>query len=129
MLREHLSGTFGSVRPISRFLFPVSIMTLTANRDAFFVGIDKYRYSEPGMTEWYIAVDPTEHPLSIPKNEEGKYAEDLMLISDEIHALLTNTPGVTRLCWFFPGWDVKKPGVLTPAELPWDVDVPGIARR
>lgn len=54
-------------------------------------------------------------PLSVFK--------DLMLISDVIHTLLADTPRITQLRWFFEGWDNNTPGVPTPADLPWDVEI------
>ncbi len=47
-----------------------------------------------------------------------------MLVSVEIEKFLTNMRSVTRQAWFFEGWEAKKPGVRTPAELPWQVEGP-----
>ena len=73
--------------------------------------INASRFPEPGKR--------------FPEDEQERYAKDLMVISNEVHAVLAGTPGVTRLRWWFVGWDVSKPGVKSPEELPWHLDVLG----
>jgi hypothetical protein len=73
-----------------------------------------------------MSITPSKFPVpgnGFPEVEQERYAKDLMVISNEVHAVLTRTPGVTRLRWWFLGWDVSKPGVRTPAELPWHAQV------
>lgn len=117
MLQQHLSITFGPIRFVRQFPFAASVLVLTVDGDEFYVGV---RYV-PRDRESYIAI----HFLpSIPKDEERKVTRHLMRICDEINALLINMPAVTRLRWYLEGWDVKKPAVRTPGELPWKLDVP-----
>lgn len=127
MLERHLSKRFGPVRSFRRYFLPVSLLMLNVNGNNFVASIARERLKGQDDGEWCVAVNPLDYPVpkkNLPEDEERKYARDLMLISDEIQTLLTNTPGVTRLRWFFEGWDVDKPGVRDPAELPWHVDVP-----
>jgi hypothetical protein len=129
MLHRHLSKRFGPVRAFRRFLFPVSLLTLNLAEDKYVVAINREKPKNRDQGEWHVAIDPLEYPVpmkNLPKHEERKYARNLMIISDEIHVLLAGTPGVTRLRWFFDGWDARKPGVRTPGELPWYVDVSGL---
>jgi hypothetical protein len=127
MLQQHLMKRFGAVRVFRRFFFPVSVLTLTVNRNVIVVTLRGKPWKRFDENEWYVRVNPLRYPVPIknlPEDEGRKYERDLMLVSDEIHGLLTHTSGVTRLRWFFQGWDVGRPGVLSPAELPWHVEVP-----
>lgn len=129
MFERHLSRRFGPVRTLRRFIFPVSLLTFNLAEGKYVVAINRETRKNRGHGEWYVAIDPLEYPVpmkNLPADEERKYARNLMVISDEIHALLASTPGVTRLRWFFDGWDARKPGVRTPVELPWYVDIPGL---
>lgn len=79
---------------------------------------------------WEIAINAVRFPAPLkrfPEDQQIKYANDLMVISNEVHAVLTKTVGVTRLRWWFAGWDASKPGVRTPAQLPWRVDASELA--
>jgi hypothetical protein len=85
----------------------------------------------PGNTVrmWEIAISPfrfSRPSERFPEDEQDRYAKDLLVISNEIHAVLARTPGVSRLRWWFVGWDVKNPGVPTPAKLPWRIGTPEI---
>lgn len=124
MLQRHLAKRFGQVRLFGIFLFPGSMLKLNVSGEDFVVGIKPTRWEGYKDQGWYMAVDPLEFAS---KSEEWKYAEGLKLISGEIQALLTGTLGVTRMRWFFEDWDMKRPGVENPAELPWgtDADVEG----
>jgi hypothetical protein len=116
----------GPVRAIGRWIFPVSLLKITLPAGDFSVGIARRRRKGPNYGTWSISIDPVigRVPGNISNEEQRKRAKDLMLISEEIHALLADIPGVTGLRWFFEGWDNKTPGVRTPADLPWHVDIP-----
>jgi hypothetical protein len=125
MFERHLSQHFGQIRSIQRLVLPVSVLLLKLPGGDFTVTIR--RVLRKRFAEWRIGVDPLAYPglwKKLPKEEERKYAKDLLLISTEIHALLTSVPGITRVRWFFEGWNLRRPGVRTPAELPWYMDVP-----
>jgi len=127
MMRRQLSERFGHILLHPGIIFKLSVLGLKMNGEGFLVGIRENKY--PGNTArmWEIAINPSRYPVptkSFPEDEQERYAKDLMLISNEVHAVLARTPGVTRLRWWFVGWDVGNPGVRTPRELPWHVDVP-----
>jgi len=125
-IERHLSKNVGQVRSIGRWIFPVSLLQITLAAGNFAVGIARRRRKGPDYGAWSISIDPVigRVPGNISSEEQRKCAKDLMLISDAIHALLTEIPGVTRLRWFFEGWNNKTPAVGSPADLPWHLDVP-----
>jgi hypothetical protein len=124
MFERHLTKRFGPVRMFKRVFLPVSILTFNVLETKFVIAVTPERRKKYD-NEWYVSVDPIEYPVSkdLPRELEMKYAGNLLAISEEINVLLTDIPGVTRLRWYFEGWDKKKPGVRTPAELPWHMDV------
>jgi len=127
MLERHLSARFGPVRSSRLNILSVSQLMLTADGNDFLVAFAREKHKGQDDGAWLLTINPIDYPVprrNLPKGEEGKYSKGLMLISGEIEALLTNTLAVTRQGWFFEGWEAKKPGVRTPAELPWHVDVP-----
>lgn len=122
---RHLSKHLGPVRTIGRWIFPVSVLQITLATGNFSVGITRRRRKGPTYGEWRIFIDPVmgRAPGDISNEEQRKCAKDLMLISGVIHTMLADIPEVTRLRWFFEGWNNKIPGVGTPADLPWHLDV------
>lgn len=128
MFEKHLAKRFGPVRVFKRVFLPVSILTLNIRDSKFVIAVTRERRKKHD-NEWYVSVDPIEYPApkNLPRELERKYATDMLAISEEMNVLLTGVPGVTRLRWYFEGWDIKKPGVRTPAELPWHVDVPELS--
>jgi hypothetical protein len=98
---------------------------VTLNGEKFIVLVRENKYPGNKVRMWEIMINPYRFPTPserFPEDEQERYAKDLMTLSDEVHAVLTRTPGITRLRWWFVGWDVTKPGVQTPAELPWHID-------
>lgn len=127
MLARRLSERFGTVYVFPRAIFPVAYLKFKVNSIDFVVAIAHRKAQGPRDAEWYVAVDPFNAPAplaNLSRDEQRDYVRSLRLISDEIHAGLTPIPGVTRLRWFFPGWDSRKPGVGTPAELRWQIGIP-----
>jgi hypothetical protein len=119
---QPLSKHFGRVRVVQLLFPPVSVIKLTLNGTDFAVGIGRRRRT-PNRRAWLVAIDPFV-PRNLSNEELRKYAKDLMLISDKVHATATSIPGITRLRWYFEGWDLNTPTVGTPADLPWHVDIP-----
>jgi hypothetical protein len=108
-------------------MLPVTQLMLNAAGSEFLVALLHDKHAGQGGGAWLLTINPLDYPVpkrNLPKEAEMKYANGLMLISHEIEGLLTNTPTVTRQRWFFEGWESNKPGVRTPAELPWHVDAP-----
>jgi hypothetical protein len=127
MFARRLSEQFGPIQVIRRVIHPVAFLAFKVGGVDYGVGITRRRHREPRKGEWYVLVDPLDAASGVTDptiDERRTYARDLRLISVEIHAVLSTAPGVTRLRWFFEGWDVKKPGVQTPPELPWQAGFP-----
>jgi hypothetical protein len=128
MFDGNLSARFGSVwRSPLNFFLPASQLMLTADGKKFVVAFACEKRRVQDDVAWLVAINPADYPVPrrhLPKDVEGTYLKGLMLISDAVEALLTNTLGVTRQGWFFEGWEENSPGVRTPVELPWQVDVP-----
>lgn len=125
MMARQLSKRFGRVRLSPGFLFRVSVLVVSLNGEKFLIGIRENKHPGNTVRMWEIWASPSRYPRSsdhFPEDEQERYAKDLMVISNEIHAVLARTPGVTRLRWWFAGWDRMKPAVRTPRELPWDKD-------
>lgn len=125
MFAKRLSEQFSPVQVVRRMIYPVSFLLFKVGEIDYSVGITRKRPRGPQKGEWFVRIDPVDAASGIKNStidEQRTYARDLRLICDEIHAVLATTPGISRLRWFFEGWDVKKPGVRTPAELPWHAD-------
>ncbi len=123
---RRLSEPFGPIQVIRRVIYPVAFLALKIGGIDYSVGITRRRHRGSRKGEWYVLIDPLDAASGVKNptaDEQRTYARDLRLISDEIHAVLSTAPGVTRLRWFFEGWDVKKPGVQTPSELSWQAGV------
>jgi hypothetical protein len=126
MLARRLSDRFGHVQIakfplLQRFLNRVSLLWFEVNGKKLGVFVTPANKRD----EWCVGVDPlkyTEPVRRLLKEDVGKYAEEFMLVSGEIHTLLKNTSGVEGLRWYFEGWDVHTPAVATPAELPWRLE-------
>lgn len=122
-MTRQLSKRFGRILlSHSVDFFRVSGLSINLNGQRFLVGISRHKAPGDTLIMWQIQINPAQFPVPskrFPKDEQERYARDLLLISQEIHALLIRAPGVAGLRWFFEGWDVEKPGVRTPAELPW----------
>jgi hypothetical protein len=122
MFARRLSEQFGPIQVIRRVIYPVAFLVFKVGGVDYSVGITRRRHRRPRKGEWYVLIDPLDAASAVTNptiDEQRTYARDLRLIIDEIHAVLSTAPGVTRLRWFFEGWDVKKPGVQTPQELSW----------
>lgn len=122
MFARRLSEQFGPIQVCRRLIYPVAFLLFKVGGVEYSVGITRRKHRGPRKGEWYARIDPLDAASGVTNptvDEQGIYARDLRLISDEIHVVLSTAPGVTRLRWFFEGWDVKTPGVRTPAELPW----------
>ena len=123
-LERHLTARFGPVRSFRLPILPVSQLLLKADGNDFVVALAHEKRRIRGDGPWLLTINPLDYPVpkrNLPKDEERKYSKGLKLVSDEVAVLLANTPSVTRQRWFFDGWG-GKPGVRTPAELPWSED-------
>lgn len=128
MMTRQLSKRFGHIPLYPGYLFfNNSALLVTLNGEKFVVLVreDKSKYPGPKDRMWQILISPYKFrspAVCFPKDEQERYAKDLMVISNEVHTVLSRTPGISRLRWWFVGWDFNQPGVRTPAELPWRMD-------
>ncbi len=126
MMTRQLSKSLGCIQLHPGFILGTSVLVVSVNGEKFLIGICKVKYPGSAIKEWQIEVSPARFSVPrkhFPEDAQEKYAKELMNISNKIQAVLARTPGVTRLRWFFVGWGFKTPGVHTPLELPWRVDV------
>lgn len=126
-LRRCLSSTFGPIQSFQLPLVPVTVLRLKIAQRNFVVAIKRLKRKGVGNGEWKIRVDPLDYPSrlkGISSDEERKLARDLMAICGAVDTVLKDIPTVARLRWYFVGWNASIPGVSTPAELPWHLDVP-----
>jgi hypothetical protein len=126
-MKRKLAKRFGDIALHPGYLLKVSALVVGLNGEKFLVGVRRSK-CPPGNANrfWRITIDPYRFPAparQFPEVEQERYANDLLVISKEVHAVLTGTLGVEGLRWWFVGWDLKKPGVRTPAELPWHAEV------
>lgn len=122
MFARRLSDQFGPIQVVRRMIYPVAFLVFKIGGIGYSVGVSRRKPPAPRKGEWYVSIDSIDAASGLTNptpDEQWAYARDLRLISDEIHAVLSTASAVTRLRWFFEGWDVKKPGIRTPAELPW----------
>ena len=73
--------------------------------------------------EWILFVGPGDLP-SLWDYLRGRkrvvYAEEFMVVSRDIHALLGSVTGISNVMWYFSEFRREgKKGVWTPDELPW----------
>lgn len=127
MMSRQLSKRFGRIQLFPGYFFRNSVLVVTLNGEKFQLLVRQNKYPGNPVRMWEIMINPSRFSVlseRFPEDEQERYAKDLMIISNEVHAVLARTPGITRLRWWFVGWDVNQPGVRTPAELPWRVDAP-----
>lgn len=127
MMTRQLSKRFGYIPLYPGYLFRASVLIVNLNGEKFLVRVREDKYPGSTVRMWEISINPSRFAVPgerLPEDEQQRYAKDLMVICNAIHAVLTRTPGVTRLRWCFVGWDVNKSRVRTPAELPWRVGNP-----
>lgn len=128
MFEQHLSKHLGDVSVFGPWLFLGSTLKVELATGDVFVGIARRTRRGPNYRAWWIDISSSfGGALDTSSEDETKYAKELRLVSDVIHAMLVDNPGVTQLRWFFKGWDNKTPGVPTPADLPWHaLEIPGV---
>lgn len=127
MMTRQLSKRFGRIPLYPGYFFRNSVLVVTLNGEKFHLLVRQNKYPGNPVRMWEIMINPSRFSVlseRFPEDEQERYAKDLKVISNEVHAVLARTPGITRLRWWFVGWDVNQPGVRTPAELPWRVDAP-----
>lgn len=133
LLKGALSKRFGLVQvryPFIQRFYRQSMLILSVNGKDVLVRVlrNESRQEQPEyQREWMVLVDRFSGPVwqVLKHDSERGYESEFSAVSDEIHELLIKIPGITRLRWYFKGWDPKKPAVQTPAELPWQSDGSG----
>lgn len=132
LLKEALSKRFASVQaryPLIPHLYRMSMLIVKETDKEVLVTLfrDRFRRDLPEyQREWRILVDRFTGPVwqVLKQDSEKGHENALFAVSKEIHALLVTVPRITRIRWYFKGWDPAQPCVRTPAELPWSATVP-----
>jgi hypothetical protein len=123
IVENHLSTHFGSLRREQklRWWFP-QLVALQIGEKRLSVGWHKRKFREG---EWILFVSPSEVPILWNRLRGRKPIADtreLILISRQIHALLTSVAGITNIRWYFRAFRREgRQAVATPDELPWTV--------
>jgi hypothetical protein len=125
LLEQHLAHRFGPVELIQPLIPPLSIFTLSVRGVDFQMGMGRARRKGPDRSAWWVAIDPeVSHPPKLSNAALKNYAPGLMLISNEVHYMLTGISGITRLRWGFETGSRKIVQIArSPADLPWHADV------
>jgi hypothetical protein len=124
-MTRQLSKRFGHISLHPGYLFRASVLVVNLKGEKFLLAVRENKRPVNNDRAWEILLNPSRFPSPakrFPEDEQERYAKDLLVISTEIDAVLTRTPGVARLRWWFVGWDVNKPGVRRPVNLPWHPD-------
>jgi hypothetical protein len=129
LLEKGLSKRFGPVKvryPLLQRVYRMSMLIVTVNDKEVLVTLfrDRFRRDLPEyQREWRLLIDRFTGPVwQVLRHGSERGHEDLLLaVSDEIHKMLVTIPRITRIRWYFKGWDRNKPCVRTPGELPWSV--------
>lgn len=129
-LEKHLANCFGPVKVVQPLFLPWSILRFSVSGGHFQITMGPARRPGPVKSAWYVLIDPAARwPPKLSNEELKNCAPGLMLISNEIHSLLAGISEITRLRWGFEAGWTKVQTVRSPAALPWDVDLPDVARR
>jgi hypothetical protein len=124
-MARQLSKRFGHVSVYPGYFLKASVLVVNFNAEKFLLGVRKNKYRGYAVPMWEISINPSRFPTPakrFPEDEQERYAQDLLVISKELDAVLTRTPGIERLRWWFVGWDIHKAGVRRPVDLPWRLD-------
>ena len=122
VIARHLSKRFGRISVHPGYLFRASVLALMTNGEGFLLALRENRNPGNPARSWEILINPSRYPSPgkhFPNEEENKYAKDLLAVSTAVHAVHSEIAGVERLRWWFVGWEVNKPAVRTPGDLPW----------
>lgn len=95
MMTRQLSKRFGHIRLSPGYFFRVSVLVVNLNGDKFLVGIRENKHPGNTVRMREIWASPARFPVSsdhFPEEEQDRYAKDLTVISNEIHAVLSQTP-------------------------------------
>jgi hypothetical protein len=77
---------------------------------------------DPEEVMWLLAVAPLGQPGLLARafgRKPRDFSAELQSICTEVHALLTSTPGLTDIHWFFAGPPGAVPSVAKPEQLSW----------
>jgi hypothetical protein len=126
MMTRQLSKRFGLIPLHAGYFFRASVLVVNLNGEKFLLGVREKTLTGTAAKFWEISINPSRFPFPgkrFPDDEQERYAKDLFVISKAVHEVLTRTAGVSQVRWWFVGWG-DKPGVRSPADLPWQLDSP-----
>lgn len=116
-LAAHLGKRFdaSSAKKRSRGTWTVDIKTETGSVKVMLAR------SEFEKNEWRLMAGSWRIPsyYILAKNKPQRYDAALLEVCREIHYLLSHTPSVRNIRWYFEGSDRQTEAVLTPDDMPW----------
>jgi hypothetical protein len=122
MLAGRLGARFASARVVKRprLLPSLGLIEVQVGQvPKFSVMLRRSRY---GNDEWILKIGPWRFwgllKFVLGHNLTG-FSPERMQLCREIHAMLTSTPGITAVRWYFEGVRSQSAAVATPDELPW----------
>ena len=114
-----LRTRFSSVQSFDNWRDCGWIVVLQVGAKSFEVYFAQLR---PESSQWLLAVASLGQPGIFGRilgRKPFECAEELKSIAHELHLLLTETPGLSEIQWFFGGPPGAVPTVATPEQLSW----------
>ena len=115
-LEARLRARFGSSRTTNKWFRPVWNVLTELSGKRFIVCLTRSRFE---ADEWVLLVGALDTPFlfgGVFGRKSFEYIPKLKLVTGEIHMLLAQMAGISRLRWYFEGADSS---VATPDELSW----------
>jgi hypothetical protein len=119
LLERQFRSLFDSARVINTRLFSALTIVLGTADNSFSAVLGKSKYND---REWILLVGPQDQPTTSSRllgHEQAINVSALREICRKIHELLTSTPGLVDIRWYFEGTRRQTAAVATPGELPW----------
>jgi hypothetical protein len=113
LLKRQLDTRFDSVRVIKARLLAPWAVVLQAGGNSYSAVLGRSKYA---TDEWILIISPPDGPRS---PGSGSDAAELVVSCRKIHDLLTATPNVSAVRWYFEGFRNQTAALATPEELPW----------
>lgn len=117
ILERHLCARFGIVKRAPLWRWGHRLVDVKVEQRLVWVAWHRNRFKNG---EWILFVAPDPLRNLLRTRQPVEYKAELMLVSLDIHALLSSVPGISNVWWYFGGFRrQRRKGVWTPDELPW----------